>query len=806
MPPYRYFAIVAHIFKKSKPFLKKRKEKFKKMKFERKEHRLLLSPEELVAFALPRYAMKEEAPPRRLGEEGEKTDLSYDFSVGELTCCLADSVRVESGTLFLTFATDEDPRELSKDALGYARGVGFLMLYALGKEVSSFRIGIKNRLTGVSVTLAEAPDGKDLSRFFEKLRAAVAADPNGEIEKLTKRHPTFLGVAFPYPNVRDGQKDMMSAVFSAVKQSETLFATAPTGTGKTMAALFPAMRALGGGYVEKLFYLTPKTTSAKAAVDALRLLKEKGADVRAVHLLAKERLCAGRRAKGTCLGCEKRRGGKTREADAVRALRVARHAVLTERELTETADRFGVCPHALAVAYAAYADVVIGDYNYLFDFAIAPPSLFQGERRYAFLMDEAHNLPDRAREMYSGGFRLDDMDSLVSLFSDSARLTEITRGAKDAFLRTVDGMLRSELREDAEGTTVGFATQSRFPESLERSLRALEETLRKETRPRGNTEDALTRERREAVAGLTETLRRLDDYDGHFVTYATREGEARELRFFCLDPSALVSRALDKGSAAVFFSATLEPLDYYRSVLCGKRRTVKIEVPSPFDSGALCLGIMDKVSVRAQAREETLPEIARIIITAMKPKRGNYMVFCPSYDYMEQVAKAFHALTPKTPIAVQKRQMTVAERQAFLDAFKPDPKGYFVGFCVSGGIFSEGVDLVGDRLIGTVVLGTGLPGVSAERELICSYYRDKYEEGKEYAYLYPGLNRVMQAAGRVIRTETDRGVAVLVDDRLKDPAYRKMFPQSWRHLKYAGDRTALSALITHFWQTVDGEE
>ncbi len=776
------------------------------MKFERKERRLLLSPEELVAFALPRYAMREEAPPRRLGEEeGEQTDLTFDFTVGELTYRLSDRVKVEGSTLFLSFATDEDPRELSKDALGYVRGVGFLMLYALGEGASAFRIGIKNRLTGVSVTLAEGPDEKDLSRFFGKLRAALAADPNGEIERLTKRHPTFLGLAFPYPNVRDGQKDMMSAVFAAIKQSETLFATAPTGTGKTMAALFPALRALGNGYVEKLFYLTPKTTSAKAAVDALRLLKEKGADVRAVHLLAKERLCAGRRARGTCFGCEKRRG-KAREADAVRALRTARHAVVTERELTETAGQFGVCPHALAVAYAAYADVIVGDYNYLFDFAIAPPSLFHGEGRYAFLIDEAHNLPDRAREMYSGGFGLEYMDSLVSLFSDSPRLTEITQGARDAFLHTVDGMLRSELREDAEGTTVGFATQSRFPESLERTLRALAETLRKETRPRGSTEDALTRERREAVVGLTETLRRLDDYDERFVTYATREGEARELRFFCLDPSALVSRALDKGSAAVFFSATLEPLDYYRSVLCGKRRTVKIEVPSPFDSGALCLGIMDKVSVRAQAREETLPEIARIIITAMKPKRGNYMVFCPSYDYMEQVAKAFHALTPKTPIAVQKRQMTVAERQAFLDAFKPDPKGYFVGFCVSGGIFSEGVDLVGDRLIGTVVLGTGLPGVSAERELICSYYQDKYEEGKEYAYLYPGLNRVMQAAGRVIRTETDRGVAVLVDDRLKDPAYRKMFPVGWRHLKYAGDRTALSALITHFWQTAEEEE
>ena len=776
------------------------------MKFERKERRLLLSPEDLVAFALPRYAVKEEAPPRRLGgDEGETKKFFFDFFVGETSCRLLGEERVEGDVLLQAFDTEEDPREISKDALAYVRGVGFLTLYAFGGEVLSFRIAIKNRLTGVTVTIAEAPERKDLSRFFEKLRLCLATDPNGEVERITKRYPTFLTVPFPYPNAREGQKDMMSAVFAAVKQGETLFATAPTGTGKTMAALFPALRALGAGYAEKIFYLTPKTTSAKAAVDACRLLREGGAEVRAVHLLAKERLCAGRRAKGTCFGCEKRRGGKTREAEAVRALRAARLSVVTEKELAETAGEMVVCPHALAVAYAAYADVVIGDYNYLFDFSIAPPSLFGGERQYAFLIDEAHNLPDRAREMYSGGLTLADMDALVSLFSDSARLKEMILRVREQYLRTVDGMLRSELREDAEGTMVGFATQSRFPGDFERTLRDLIDTLRKETRPKGSTEDALTRERRETVAGLAETVRRLDDYDERFVTYATREGEARELRFFCLDPSSLVSRALDKGSAAVFFSATLEPLDYYRSVLCGKRRTVKIEVPSPFDSGALCLGIMDKVSVRAQAREETLPEIARIIVTAMKPRRGNYMVFCPSYDYMEQVAKAFSALTPKTPIAVQKRQMTVAERHAFLDAFKPAPSGYFVGFCVSGGIFSEGVDLVGDRLIGTVVLGTGLPGVCAERELICSYYQDKCEEGKEYAYLYPGLNRVMQAAGRVIRSEDDRGVAVLVDDRLKDPAYRKMFPRSWRHLKYAGDRAALSALLVRFWQTVDAE-
>lgn len=777
------------------------------MKYERKERLLLSSFEDAVAFALPRYAMKEEAPPVRLGgRDTSKETVSFDIPLADVTCRIEGEAVVDEGVCLLSFSTTEDPREPSKDALGFVRGVAFLCLFALGARAHSFSVTLENPSLGLSETFAESPKKQDLSRFFEKIKACLLADPNGEIERLTRRYPTLLSVPFPYAEAREGQRDMMGAVYAAVKQGETLFATAPTGTGKTMAALFPALRALGAGHAEKLFYLTPKTTSAQAAVDACRLLYEKGADLRAVHLLAKERLCEGRRARGTCFGCERHRGGKSKLKAAVRALREARSAVATGKELTETARRFDVCPHALAIAYASYADLVIGDYNYLFDFAIAPPSLFSGERKYAFLVDEAHNMPDRTREMYSGGFTDEDMASLVSLFAESPRLTERTKAAQSLFLRTVDEMLASEMREDAEGTPVGFATQSRFPEEFERRLHALAEILLKETRQAASAEDALTRERREAVSGLAETLRRLGDYDSHFVTYALREGDRRALRFFCLDPSSLLSRALDKGSAAVFFSATLEPLDYYRSVLCGKRRTVKIEVPSPFDSGALCIGIMDKISVRAQAREDTLPEIARIIVTAMKPRRGNYMVFCPSYDYMERVAAAFHALTPKTPMAVQKRQMTLAERQAFLASFKSDPTGYFVGFCVSGGVFAEGIDLVGDRLIGTVVLGTGLPGVSAERELISSYYQDKYEEGKEYAYLYPGLNRVMQSAGRVIRTETDRGVAVLVDDRLRDPAYRKMFPQSWRHLKYAGDRPSLSALLTAFWKTVDEEK
>ena len=312
------------------------------MKFERKERRLLSSPEDVVAFALPRYAMKEEAPPARLGlaEETVETFL-LDIPLGDVTCAIAGEAAVKDGVCSLLFSTVENPREMSKDALGFVRGVAFLCLYALEGRADSFSVTVENPSMGVTETFTESPKKQDLSRFFEKLRLCLFTDPNGEIERLTRRYPTFLSVPCPYAEAREGQKDMMGAVYTAVKQGETLFATAPTGTGKTMAALFPALRALGAGHAEKLFYLTPKTTSAQAAVDACRLLREKGADLRAVHLLAKERLCEGRRARGTCFGCERFRGGKTKLGEAVRALREGRHSVVAAKELTETARQIG---------------------------------------------------------------------------------------------------------------------------------------------------------------------------------------------------------------------------------------------------------------------------------------------------------------------------------------------------------------------------------------------------------------------------------------------------------------------------------
>ncbi len=782
------------------------------MKYDAKEKILRLSAEELVLTAFAHYEKEEvEHFPPELApgkEDGTKTVVFSGFAVpafsGEMEA-KAYLQQQKDGTL-LAFRRFLLPRALGKErrktVLRLLRGLGFALCYAFaGEGVSCFRFALTDE-DGNAECLEEQPSPEEIERFFYRLLSGLITDADREIERVTVRMPSFLSVPFPYADVREGQKEMMNAVYAAARGGETLFAAAPTGTGKTMAVLFPALRAMGHGHIRKIFYLTPKNTSALAATEAVKLLVQKGMHLRALHLVAKERICADRSDKGECGACRRRAMLSGKLSAAVEFLVASENPVVGERALAECAGLHGVCPYRLALAYGKYADLIIGDYNYLFDTHVAPDALFPKDEERFFLIDEAHNLPDRAREMFSGGLDNAFFEEALSLYpTDSATHTALGRLYR-GFLKTTDRLLQDELRQNEAGEWIGFAKSANFPQAFATLLAEETATLVKE---KADPADPAAKEKKRVLHTLTDFLEKLAHYDGRFLTYAERKGEERRLCFFCIDPSGRVEERLSLGRGAVFFSATLAPLDYYRSVLCGGRRTSKIEVPSPFESGSLCVGIMDKISVRASEREETLPEIAKVIVTAMKPRVGNYMVFCPSYDYMEAVAEAFHKLTPKTAIAVQKRQMTAVEREAFLANFTEDGNGYFVGFCVSGGIFSEGVDLVGKRLIGTVVIGVGLPGISAERELIASYYGDLQGEGKEYAYLYPGLNRILQAAGRVIRREEDRGVAVLIDDRLRDPACRRAFPQSWRGLKYVGDRPSLSAFLSRFWENVDKE-
>jgi Rad3-related DNA helicase len=269
---------------------------------------------------------------------------------------------------------------------------------------------------------------------------------------------------------------------------------------------------------------------------------------------------------------------------------------------------------------------------------------------------------------------------------------------------------------------------------------------------------------------------------------------------YCLDPSGQLSEALCRAEASILFSATLTPTDYFADILGGGKGAVSVSFRSPFPSENLCVAVADGVSTRFEDRENSYKRVASCIAATVSAKAGNYMVFFPSYSFMERVHKIFSAKYPQVKTFLQKRSMTYAERDAFLDSFKDDSGRLRIGFCVLGGSFSEGIDLPGRRLIGALVVGVGLPGISDENNIIRDYYEEKSGFGYDYAYTYPGMNSVLQAVGRVIRTESDRGIAVLIDDRYADPKYRTLFPQEWKNVKFAGDAQSLAEIARRFWK------
>ncbi len=778
------------------------------MFFQKNDQTLYISVEELLSAAWFCYngTTDDEEPllqrlPAAHAEGFSPVSIEERLDLNGIAVCLKGRVLQKDGLLPLTFETKEDPARLSALARKKIRGVGFLYAHLVKTEAPPTLRFTVLRKENEALSWEESPSKESLSSFYKRALAALVLDGRHAVEKAAVRLPTLASLTFPYEKARDGQADMMKAVFSAIKSKSVLYATAPTGVGKTLAVLFPALRALGLGHTEKIFYFVPKTTLFETVSEALLLLASKGALLRAVIVYAKERLCPYKENGTPCRFCTHGKAKKEAIKKATEALYQRGLTVVNEEALLSTALDYGVCPHELSLSYARYADVVLCDYNYLFDRRVFLRRFFSESGHYTFLIDEAHNLPERARDMYSAELSLSFLTDTLALARElEAPIASALAGLLTATEKAIDEMLRDNLRKDAAGEACGFAYQSAPPTALFACIEALAERLEKAVFALSAAKDAQSQLLREALYRLLGVYDTLLCYSEGYVSYALQENGEKKIKFTCIDPSDEINARLDKGDSAVFFSATLSPLDYYRSVLTARRPALSIEAPSPFAKENLCVGIMDKVSVRAAAREESLAEVAKIIATVLRERQGNYMVFCPSFSYMERVAAAFRQLAPRVTVALQKRHMSQKEREAFLDSFKPREKGYFVGFCVTGGIYAEGIDLVGERLIGAIVIGVALPQVSAERELIATYYNEKCEMGKEYAYFYPGMNRILQAAGRVIRREDDKGVVVLIDDRLRSPVCSKVFPQLWRDLRFAGNREALAALLHRFWQ------
>ena len=527
--------------------------------------------------------------------------------------------------------------------------------------------------------------------------------------------------------------------------------------------------------------------------------------LRAVIITAKEKACIG---GGVCRDdrrlCENSK--MTHISEAALELYNLNKPVIRKEEIEVIAKARKICPYELSLTYAELCDAVICDENYLFDPHVYIRRFFDTGERYAVLVDEAHNLAERAREMYSASLSTSELSNslLLSVLGEHSGLKKALEAGSTALYDLLFPYVKDEIRDTGEGKREGAAHTRDIPTSLYTLIDTLSEAAKRELFEALSASDEergerarLLRDFNFSLSHFSEILEKFDTGYEIFVFFC--DGEIT-VRLFCLDTGRVLSDRLSRVGGALLFSATLSPIEYYKSVLGGDRSDDAILADSPFDPSQLSVNIVDSVSTRFSEREQTTLAALRVIASTVSAKRGNYIVFSPSFAYSDALARAFQAKYPKIRVLVQRRNMTHAERNEFLAALNTPDGSYLVAFCVMGGIFAEGIDLVGDKLIGAVIVGIGIPSLSYEREAIAAYYQDKYEMGKEYAYLYPGMNRVFQAAGRVIRREGDRGVIVLIDDRFRDPLYKKSLPGLWSGVRFIGNPKELREALDTFWQ------
>ena len=736
--------------------------------------------------------------------------LIYKFTHGEYHFELdapADKID-ESGKISLVRRGDVSASKRRKEFTAQTRAEGFITAYVYseiyGVKTVPLELIYTDVNTGDVTTESETVEKKKLDTFFLKCLNAVSVYATPEIERVTKRLPTMQALKFPYEKIREGQSELVRATYRNIARGGTLYAVAPTGTGKTVSVLYPAAKALGDGRCNKVFYLTPKDTTAIAAKECLELLADTGAVIRAIMIGAKEKICRRgllcRESKNLC-ECAKCNNLK----DAVLSLYKKELTVVTRDDVLAVASEYTVCPYELSLAYAELCDFVICDFNYLFDTQVYIRRFFSSGGNYAFLIDEAHNLPERAREMYSAEISSEDIKEPLSS-SHLGVYSETRKAASDAaerFSEILYPFLSEEIREDSGGDKVGAAHLSDVPlplfEIIGGLVKTAEDELWRNLGARDAERDARLKELRAYLYKLKKFNAAMERFDSSYEMFLFCKNGSIHAKLYCIDTGKEISERLKKGSSATFFSATLTPLYYYKSLFGGDNTADTLEVNSPFDEAQLSVNIMDKISTRFSEREDTLSAVIRVICATISAKRGNYMVFSPSFQYSDALAKIFTAKYPKMRVLVQKRNMTLKEKESFLSEFSKEDNSYLVAFCVMGGAYSEGIDLAGDKLIGAVVVGIGLPGLSYEREAIAAYYNEKYEEGKQFAYIYPGMNRVLQAAGRVIRREEDKGVIVLIDDRFDDPIYKKIVPKLWHGMRFIDDAKILKASLDEFW-------
>ncbi len=690
-----------------------------------------------------------------------------------------------------TTRKDPDTLEIPDDHPYWAQVKCYGYMLACKKELDRIDLQLTccNADTEKIRELARTFTFEELAAFFNALTDACLEKIRAALAWGKKRDQSSELLQFPFENFRPGQRRMAAAVYRTIRDKEQLIVQAPTGIGKTMAALFPSVKAMGLGLSEKIFYLTARTTGRSAAENALKMLNHAGLSIRSVTVTAKDKICLSPGSLCNPVECEFAKGHYDRVNAAMEELF---ESDIIDRPLVESvALKHRVCPFEFTLEAAEMADAIVCDYNYAFDPRVYLKRFFLGEKKnYAFLIDEAHNLVDRGREMFSASLSRKGFVHILS---------KIGKGLPRLFVPLADIVRWFSSRKKKCAAHGGFLAFEAPPESLypllETFVRQAEFWLME------NRRHILRQEMLELYFETSAFLRVAGFYDSGYVSFFEITGIDIRVKLFCLDPSVPLKNALKRCGAAVFFSATMTPAGYFREVLGCEDSTPNLNLPSPFPKENCLVVVADRISTYYRRRAETKDQLSRILTALVEQKNGNYLFFFPSYQYLKMVLDIFPDATGETPqprILVQKPGMMEAEREKFIGRFEDGGDETLAAFAVMGGIFGEGIDLAGERLSAAAVVGVGLPMICPERDLIRDYYRKKNGRGFDFAYKFPGINRVLQAAGRVIRSETDRGVVLLIDERFSKPAYNALLPEHLEIVKI-WDTERLRKTLANFW-------
>ena len=609
------------------------------------------------------------------------------------------------------------------------------------------------------------------------------------VEWKKQRNESLKELQFPFVQYRQGQRRLAIAVYKTVREKDRLFACAPTGIGKTMSTIFPCLKAIGENLSDKVFYLTAKTVTAVAANEAIKIIYDKKPDIslKTLTVTAKDKACFLEKRKCDPVSCPYARGYFDKINDVLFAS-LQENNVFSPEMIEKIAKQYSLCPYELSLDISEWCDVIICDYNYLFDPQAKLQRFFENRKgEYTFLLDEAHNLPDRAREMYSA-----QIDK--NTFFEIKKATDKKEKKLIKSLNSINNMF-IDFRHRFDDIDDDKIVLSDLPSDIEKTLRSFVK----------EAADYFDKHKKDEPDEKLQTLyfetkffvRIMEKYNDKYVTIISKYKDNVSVKLYCTDPSENIYNCLDAGNSTIAFSATLTPISYYKKMIGGEGEL--ISVPSPFPQENMGLFVADRISTKYADRIKSIDEICGMIQTAVSSRKGNYIVYFPSYSYMLAGYEKFCEANKNVKTIIQQKNMTEQQKIEFINWFEHTSDETLVGFCVMGGIYGEGVDLTGDRLIGCIIVGVGLPQINTQLNTLMEYYNRQGENGFAYAYQYPGMNKVMQAAGRVIRTETDRGVVLLIDSRFTTDRYIANMPRHWSHLKTVRNRDDLKEKLDIFW-------